>query len=66
MHQSKFEIFKGKDDKYYFHLAAGNGEIICASQGYKTKDTCLKGIYAVRNNAEHALIIDLEDGQNHK
>lgn len=60
MHQSKFEVFIGKDDKYYFHLSAGNGEIICSSQGYHSKDACLKGIYSIRENASKALIVEIE------
>jgi uncharacterized protein YegP (UPF0339 family) len=47
----KFIITKGKDDKYYFNLKAGNGEIILTSQGYKAKVDCLNGIASVKNNA---------------
>jgi hypothetical protein len=52
MGQSKFEIFKGKDDHFYFHLKAGNGEVILASQGYTTKVNCKKGIDSVINNSK--------------
>ncbi len=34
----KFEVFLDKGGKYRFRLKAGNGEIILASQGYKSKD----------------------------
>lgn len=47
----KFEIFEDKGGKFRFRLKARNGEIILASQGYKTKDTCLNGIESVRKNA---------------
>ena len=47
----KFEIFEDKGGKFRFRLKARNGEIILASQGYKTKDTCLSGIESVRKNA---------------
>lgn len=33
----KFELFTGTNDQWYFHLKAPNGEIILASEGYKTK-----------------------------
>jgi uncharacterized protein YegP (UPF0339 family) len=49
----KFVITKGRDDKYYFNLKAGNGEIILTSQGYKAKSDCLNGIESVKTNAAH-------------
>lgn len=47
----KFEIFKGKDDQWYFHLKAANNEIILASEGYKQKASAEKGIKSVKTNA---------------
>ena len=52
MGKSKFEIFKGKDDHFYFHLKAGNGEVILASQGYTAKASCQNGINSVAVNAK--------------
>jgi uncharacterized protein YegP (UPF0339 family) len=51
MGQPKFEIFKGKNDEFYFHLKAGNGEVILASQGYNAKSSCKHGIDSVINNS---------------
>lgn len=48
---SKFEIFNGRNGKFYFHLKAGNGEIILSSQGYSLKAGCQKGVASVRSNA---------------
>lgn len=48
----KFVISMGKDDKYYFNLKAGNGEIILTSQGYTTKANCLNGIESVKTNSQ--------------
>ena len=48
----KFVITKGKDDKYYFSLKAGNGEVILTSQGYKAKADCLNGIESVKKNSQ--------------
>ncbi len=56
---TKFEIFKGKDDKFYFHLKAANGEIIASSQGYTTKAHAENGIYSIIENAPQARIDDL-------
>ena len=44
----KYQIFYDKTCGYRFHLNARNGEIIAASEGYKTKDACLNGIRAVQ------------------
>ena len=53
MGKPKFEIFKGKDkEHFYFHLKAGNGEVILASQGYTTKANCKNGINSVAKNAD--------------
>lgn len=53
MGQSKFEIFKGKNEEFYFHLKAGNGEIILASQGYTAKANCQKGMHSVAENSKN-------------
>ena len=49
----KFVITKGKDDKYYFNLKAGNGEVILTSQGYKAKADCMNGIESVKKNSQN-------------
>jgi uncharacterized protein YegP (UPF0339 family) len=48
---SKFSIFKGTNDNYYFHLKAGNGEKVLASEGYSYKSSCKSGIDSVKENA---------------
>ena len=48
----KFVITKGKDDKYYFNLQAGNGEVILTSQGYQAKADCMNGIESVKKNSQ--------------
>jgi len=50
----KYEIFIDAGDKYRFRLKAMNGEIVAASQGYKSKDSCKKGIASIYNNAAGA------------
>jgi uncharacterized protein YegP (UPF0339 family) len=60
--RGKFEVYKDKAGKYRFRLKAGNGEIIAiASQGYITKNSCIKGIKSVKKNSPKALIIELDD-----
>ena len=53
----KFEVFKDVEGKFRFHLIASNGEIIAASQGYTTKESCQKGIASVKSNAPKADIV---------
>ncbi|MCG8455664.1 MAG: YegP family protein [Holophagales bacterium] len=47
----KYEIFKGKNGKLYFHLTARNGQPVLASQGYADKGGCKNGIESVRKNS---------------
>lgn len=48
----KFVITNGKDDKFYFNLKAGNGEVILASQAYKARADCINGIDSVKRNSQ--------------
>jgi len=57
----KFEILKDKAGKYRFHLKAGNGEIIAASQAYDTKASAQNGIESVQKNAPGATVVDLTE-----
>jgi uncharacterized protein YegP (UPF0339 family) len=50
VHQARFEIFTGEDKKFYFHLRAGNGEIILVSQAYTAKASATTGIKSVETN----------------
>ena len=56
---AKFEIFKGKDGKFYFHLKSSNGEIIAQSQGYSSKQHAESGVAAVQDLAPTAELVDL-------
>jgi hypothetical protein len=57
---ARFEIAKDKAGKYRFHLRAGNGEIVAASQAYARKANAEKGIQAVKN-ATDAEVVDLTE-----
>ena len=52
----KFELYADKAGEFRFRLKAKNGEIIAASEGYKSKASCLNGIESVRKNAPAAEI----------
>ena len=61
---SHFEVYKSKGE-WRFRLKAGNGEIIAASEGYNTKQGCLKGVVSVQNNASRALV-EIIDSKEHE
>lgn len=48
--KGRFETFVGKDGQYYFHLLAGNGQKVLASEGYATKAGAEAGIASVKAN----------------
>jgi len=54
----RFEVFEGKNGKWYFRLKAGNGEPILASQGYSSEDGAKKGTEAVARAAADAATDD--------
>ncbi len=58
---SKFEVYLDEAGGYRFRLRARNGQIIAVSQGYKSKEGCLKGIRSVQLNASTARVVVLEE-----
>jgi len=50
----RFETFVGKDGQHYFHLLAGNGEKVLASQGYASAASAQAGINSVASNGASA------------
>jgi uncharacterized protein YegP (UPF0339 family) len=62
----RFESFKGIDGKYYFHLRAGNGEIVLQSQAYTTSASATSGVASVKVNGKIATRFEVRaavDGQ---
>ena len=51
MQNPKFQIYTGKNKKFYFRLRAKNGQIILTGQGYAAKAGCQNGIQSVQENA---------------
>ncbi len=56
----KFEIYTDKAGELRFRLKATNGQIIGASEGYKSMDSCVNGIESVKKNAVDAKIEKVE------
>lgn len=46
--EPKFESFTGEDRLEYFHLRAGNGQIVLQSEGYSTASNARRGVRSVR------------------
>lgn len=55
--KGKFTIFQGADRQWYFRLRAPNGEPICHSEGYTTRQSALNGVNAVKS---YAALADVE------
>ncbi len=53
-----FEIFRAHGGGYYWHLKAGNGEKLCHSEVYTTKQAAQDGIDAVIRVAPGAPVHD--------
>lgn len=43
----RWEIFKDSADQFRFRFRAGNGEIVCQSEGYADKPGCNDGIDSI-------------------
>lgn len=56
--EAKFEVNKDVAGEFRFKLVALNGETIAVSQGYNAKESALKGIESVKENAADAVIED--------
>jgi len=48
--RGSFELWRASNDEYYFHLEAGNHEVLLASEGYKSRTGAINGILSVLNN----------------
>lgn len=60
----KFELKKSKNDKYFFSLLAGNGQIILTSEMYESKASASNGIESVKRNATDDARYDRLLGKN--
>ena len=52
----KFEVYEDKGGQFRFRLKAKNGQIIAASEGYKSLKSCLNGIESVRKNDDSPVV----------
>lgn len=54
----KFKIKKNAHDQYYWVLVARNGEPICTSDPYESRESTVKSINLVKLDAHGAEIVD--------
>jgi len=54
----KFEIFKGTDGQFYFHIKGANGERIAQSEGYVRKESARDIIATMKRDAVTGEVID--------
>jgi uncharacterized protein YegP (UPF0339 family) len=52
MNYPKYQVFTDKASEFRFRLTASNGQIIGASEGYETKESCLNGIKAMQASCD--------------
>jgi uncharacterized protein YegP (UPF0339 family) len=56
---SKFEVFGTKNGGYAWRLKAINGEILCHSEVYTSKQAAINGVNAVKRVAAFSQAYDL-------
>ena len=56
----KFVIKQGRGGKTHFVLLASNGRVVVTIETYESKQSCLKGIDAVKRLAADATVIEDE------
>ena len=54
----KFVIRQGRGGKTHFVLLASNGRVVATSETYESKESCLKGIDAVKRLAADATVTE--------
>jgi hypothetical protein len=50
---------RGAEEPFRWRLKSSNGRIVCQSEGYKTKRSCLNGIAAVQDVALTAEVAEV-------
>jgi hypothetical protein len=53
----KFVVKSGRGGKTHFELLASNGRVVATSETYESKQSCLKGIAAVKRLATDATVV---------
>ncbi|MBP9085716.1 MAG: YegP family protein [Kofleriaceae bacterium] len=62
----KFDLWQNDAGQYYFHLAAANGEILLASQGYQSRTGAINGVLSVLDNGGLDVRYAIKQGSDRK
>ena len=54
-----FELYRGETKEFIFRLKDEKNNILVGSQGYKTKDSCRRGVQSVQKNAVTKRVTEL-------
>ena len=57
----KFVIHRSKDDRFYWTVVGGNGEVMAQSQMMQAKASCMSSIESIMKNAAGATVVDKTD-----
>lgn len=56
-HSCKYEIYEGKNGRWYWRLVAANGEISSPSEAYTSRADALRGAKDNKEAAKHARFV---------
>ena len=59
----RFEIHRTADESYRLRLTDGEGNIVAVSPNFKSLNTVLEGVKAMRENAATGVVVDLRQQQ---
>lgn len=59
----RFEIHRVGDESYRLRLTDADGNIVAVSPNFKSLNTLLEGINAMRENAATGIVVDLRQQQ---
>lgn len=59
----RFEIHRVGDESYRLRLTDSEGNIVAVSPNFKSLNTLLEGIKAMRENAATGVVVDLRQQQ---
>lgn len=57
-YDARYDVFVGRDNQHYWRLKASNGQIVCQSEGYVSRQGALNGVDACKRIAPSATIED--------
>jgi uncharacterized protein YegP (UPF0339 family) len=66
MSHPRFSLFRGSRGYFYFNLTAKNGQVVLASEGYKSKAGAKNGIKSVKACSKRKTMYERKTAKNGK